>query len=86
MKRGRIEVAGDILLKARENRRVAPSRITAMVGVSYKFLSTLISNGLIETEQLHGKAKTLKVTEKGHQFLNSYLVCIKLFPAEEAVE
>jgi len=80
MKRGRLDVAAEILRETVRNPNLAPTRIMARTGVSYQFLKPLVSEGLLEFENLRKKRRRLRVTEKGRFFLQHYKVCEELFP------
>jgi len=80
MKRGRLDVAAEILRETVRNPNLAPTRIMARTGVSYQFLKPLVSEGLLEFEDLRKKRRRLRVTEKGRFFLQHYKVCEELLP------
>lgn len=72
MKRGRFEITAEILREVVRNPNLAPTRLMAKTGVSYKFLNPLISEGLLEFENLRKKRRKLRVTDKGRLFLKLY--------------
>jgi predicted transcriptional regulator len=80
MKRGAMDVAAEVLQEALTSPTVAPTRIIARTSTSYNFLKVLTANGLIDLKPLNKKRKTLRITEKGHEFLQHYRTCKKLFP------
>jgi predicted transcriptional regulator len=80
MKRGRFEVTAEILREVVRCPNLAPTRIMARTGVSYQLLNPLISEELLEFENLRKKRRRLRVTEKGRVFLGHIKVCEELLP------
>jgi len=80
MKRGRFEIAAEILREVIRTPNLAPTRLMAKTGVAYKFLNPLISEGLLEFENLKKKRRRLRVTDKGRLFLKLYQPLEEQFP------
>ena len=81
MKRGRLDVAAEILRETVRNPNLAPTRIMARTGVSYQMLNPLLSRGLLEVANItKKKGRRLRITEKGRFFLEHYKVCEQIFP------
>jgi len=82
MKRGRLDIAAEILRETIRNPNLAPTRVMARTGVSYQFLNPLISRGLVEIVNVtKKKGRRLRITEKGRQFLQHYKTLEELFPS-----
>jgi len=80
MKRGRFEITAEILREVIRGPNLAPTRVMARTGASYQFLKPLISEGLLEFENLRKKRRRLRVTEKGRVFLEHHKICEELLP------
>lgn len=81
MKRGRLDVAAEVLRETIRNPNLAPTRIMARTGVSYQMLNPLISRGLLEVVNItKKKGRRLRITERGRLFLEHYKICEELFP------
>jgi predicted transcriptional regulator len=82
LKRGRFEVAYEILKKAAASPKWAPTRVLAVVGVGYVFLSFMVNAGLVEAVKIGRRRRRLMVTPKGREFMLHFKVCQKLFPEQ----
>jgi predicted transcriptional regulator len=80
MKRGRFEIAAEILREVIRTPNFAPTRLIAKTGVAYKFLNPLVSEGFLEFENMGKKRRRLRVTDKGRLFLKLYQPLEELFP------
>lgn len=80
--RGRKDIAAQVLEAVIQKPDTAPTRIFGRVGVSYRFLQTMLENGLMSLEPKDRKRFKASITEKGREFLTHYRVCNKLFPID----
>jgi predicted transcriptional regulator len=80
--RGRKDIAAQVLEAVIQKPDAAPTRIFGRVGVSYRFLQTMLENGLLNLEPEGRKRFKARITERGREFLTHYRACNKLFPVD----
>jgi predicted transcriptional regulator len=80
--RGRKDIAAQVLEAVIQKPDTAPTRIFGRVGVSYRFLQTMLENGLMSLEPKDGKGFKASITEKGREFLIHYRACNEIFPVD----
>lgn len=80
--RGRKDIVAQVLEAIIQKPDTAPTRIFGRVGVSYRFLQTMLDNGLLNLEPEGRKRFKTRVTERGRDFLAHYRECNKLFPLD----
>lgn len=81
--RGRKDIVAQVLEAIIQKPDTAPTRIFGKVGVSYRFLETMLENGLLNLEPEGKKRFKACITERGREFLVHYRACNKLLPVNE---
>jgi len=80
--RGRKDIAAQVLEVVIQKPDTAPTRIVGKVGVSYRFLRSMLENGLISLEPKGRKRFRASITDRGRGFLTHYRICNNLFPVD----
>jgi predicted transcriptional regulator len=80
--RGRKDIAAQVLEVVIQKPDTAPTRIFGKIGVSYRFLQTMLENGLLNLESKGKKRFKASITVRGREFLAHYRACNKLFPVD----
>ena len=72
MKRGRLEIIGEFLLKIHDNPKLSPSQISGYMGLNYPVAKKIIESNLVQKIQDRKGRRSLVLTEVGKQALQHY--------------